>query len=247
VSAATRVFHVNVNCSDLDASLAWYRSLGLRPTVRTAPTRPQPGGAFGLDAVQWDAWILAGGDGYDAPVLDLLEWQVPGPGRPVGDGGFRRLRLGCTDRRAVEPASDPDGTRLTLEPADRPAVRGVTVACRDVAASRAFYEAALGLQALDERTLADDRGPAVFTVELEPTDGLIAARAANDLGICRLACTTGDLDADAARLDALGARRYSDPAALDMGPDLPPLRALFFADPDGTTLELIEPPGTPTG
>ena len=39
-----------------------------------------------------------------------------------------------------------------------------------------------------------------------------------------------------------GARRYSPPATLDMGPGLPPLRAVFFADPDGTTLELIEPP-----
>jgi hypothetical protein len=27
-----------------------------------------------------------------------------------------------------------------------------------------------------------------------------------------------------------------------MGPGLPTLRALFFADPDGTTIELIETP-----
>ena len=91
-----RFFHVNVNCSDLERSLAFYRDLvGLKPTVRTRPERPQPGGAFGLDEVQWDAWILAGDDAPHGVVLDLLEWQVPPPsGSPpatVTELGFARL------------------------------------------------------------------------------------------------------------------------------------------------------------
>lgn len=90
-----RFFHVNVNCSDLERSLVFYRDLvGLKPTVRTRPERPQPGGAFGLDEVQWDAWILSG-DAPDGVVLDLLEWQVPLPaGSPpatVTELGFARL------------------------------------------------------------------------------------------------------------------------------------------------------------
>ncbi|MYH71712.1 MAG: hypothetical protein F4153_03920 [Acidimicrobiia bacterium] len=78
-----RFFHVNVNCSDLERSLAFYRDLvGLKPTVRTRPERPQPGGAFGLDEVQWDAWILSGDDAPDGVVLDLLECRCRGqPGR----------------------------------------------------------------------------------------------------------------------------------------------------------------------
>lgn len=91
-----RFSHVNVNCSDLERSLAFYQDLvGLQPTVRTRPERPQPGGAFGLDEVQWDAWILSGDDAPDGAVLDLLEWQVPGPaGSPpatVTELGFGRL------------------------------------------------------------------------------------------------------------------------------------------------------------
>jgi hypothetical protein len=30
-----------------------------------------------------------------------------------------------------------------------------------------------------------------------------------------------------------------------MGPGIPPLRALMFEDPDGTVLELIQPPRRP--
>lgn len=90
-----RFFHVNVNCSDLARSLGFYRDhVGLTPTVRTRPERPQPGSAFGLKEVQWDAWMLAGDDAGGA-VLDLLEWKVPvGSGSPpesVFEMGFGRL------------------------------------------------------------------------------------------------------------------------------------------------------------
>jgi catechol 2,3-dioxygenase-like lactoylglutathione lyase family enzyme len=94
----SRVFHCNVNCSDLDRSLAFYGDLlGLTPGVRTAPTAPQPGGAFGLDTAQWDARILSGETGYDGVALDLLEWQVPPPSgtpyAPANHVGFTRLGL----------------------------------------------------------------------------------------------------------------------------------------------------------
>src|SRR5580704_16162148 len=90
-----RVFHVNVNCSKLETSVAFYRDrVGLTASVRTAPRHPQPGAAFGLDRVQWDAWIMAAGGGLDEVVVDLLEWKVPGPSRPRDPGGFQRLRVG---------------------------------------------------------------------------------------------------------------------------------------------------------
>jgi hypothetical protein len=53
---------------------------------------------------------------------------------------------------------------------------------------------------------------------------------------------TDDLARDDDTLRAAGVRCYSAPATLDMGPALPELRALFFADPDGATFELIETP-----
>jgi len=113
---ATRIFHINVNCSDLERSLRFYRDLlGLEATAHTYP-QPQPGGAFGLDTAQWDAWILADGRGLDAGVaVDLLEWQVPRPtGRPypsVANLGFGRLCLLTTDVEAAH-------TRLTAAGVD---------------------------------------------------------------------------------------------------------------------------------
>jgi catechol 2,3-dioxygenase-like lactoylglutathione lyase family enzyme len=98
----SRIYHVNVNCSDLARSRAFYTELlGLRPLTRTTPDAPQPGGAFGLDQVQWDAWILQGDEGSDGVVLDLLEWQVPRPtGTPATVAtatGFNRLCLSVPD------------------------------------------------------------------------------------------------------------------------------------------------------
>ena len=56
------VQHCNVNCRDLDRSVAFYRDeLGLTPLVRTAPS-PQDGAGFGLSGpVRWDAWMMSDG------------------------------------------------------------------------------------------------------------------------------------------------------------------------------------------
>ena len=93
---ASRVFHLNVNCSDLNRSRQFYCDLlGLKPQVQTKPEAPQPGGAFGLETAQWDAWILTDDRGFDGVAIDLLEWQVPRPaGQPypvANHLGFARL------------------------------------------------------------------------------------------------------------------------------------------------------------
>src|SRR5690606_33305126 len=66
-------------------------------------------------------------------------------------------------------------------------------------------------------------------------------RRANELGIFRMAWHTPDIDRDFAVLSDAGVTCYSPPAGLEMGPGIPPLRALFWGDPDGACLELIEP------
>jgi catechol 2,3-dioxygenase-like lactoylglutathione lyase family enzyme len=104
---ATRVIHVNVNCSELEQSLRFYRDLiGLTPSVHTQPERPQPGGAFGLDTTRWDAWILTDERGMEGGVaLDLLEWQEPRPSGAApaspAELGFSRVGLTSTDLDAL--------------------------------------------------------------------------------------------------------------------------------------------------
>lgn len=241
-----RIFHVNVNCSDLDTSFAFYRDVvGLTPAVRTTPDRPQPGAAFGLDAVQWDAWILRGAGGLDDVVVDLLEWKVPHPSRSDAPAGFQRLRLGMSPASPLRAPDgvDPDGTAFEIVGRDEPRVAGVVVGCSDLETSRDFYRTVLGLSPSGPATYSDARGPEVFSIELQAVPARPVPRVATDLGIYRLALLTDDLDHDA--LLTAGVQPYSPPATLDMGPGLPELRALFFPDPDGTTFELIEQPAAP--
>ena len=53
------VTHINVNCSDLERSMAFYRDLvGLAPQSHTKP-HPQEGAGFGLPGqVVWDAYLI---------------------------------------------------------------------------------------------------------------------------------------------------------------------------------------------
>jgi catechol 2,3-dioxygenase-like lactoylglutathione lyase family enzyme len=293
--APQRYFHVNVNCSDLERSLAFYRDLiGLTPTVRTTP-QPQPGAAFGLATAQWDAWILAGhGDGL---VLDLLQWLEPAPtgvpataanqlgfnrlaiATPELDAAFARLRAaGATvwsdpvplgpgsDRRYVI-CLDPDGTQIELVDGDRLRLSHLAINVADLAATEHHLVDVLGMTP----TRTFDTGPIPgtpfgmpgtvalqgalyadvttgFQIEaiswLDPAPVGHGARAANELGIFRVAMLTDDIARDHAGLVAAGVECYSPPAHLSMGPGLPDLQALFWGDPDGACFELIESPAS---
>jgi catechol 2,3-dioxygenase-like lactoylglutathione lyase family enzyme len=294
----TRIYHLNVNCSQLDRSLAFYRDLvGLTPTTRTAPDETQPGGAFGLDRVQWDAWMLLGDAGYASPVLDLLEWKVPRPAAAaVTDPtatGFNRLCITTPDLAALheklvdagadvwnEPVEvdltggrptemficgDPDGTQLEFLRGRDVRLSHVAINCADLERSTRYYEDVIGLTPLTSfgpvtmpgrlfRRATDVelrvqllQDPASgFMVELvewiEPRATAVPPRRANELGIFRMAWVTEDLDVDYDTLDEAGVECYAPPAALAMGPGLPVIRALFWNDPDGACLELIESP-----
>jgi glyoxylase I family protein len=100
------VVHVNANCSDLAASLRFYRDLvGLTPLSHTSPG-PQDGTGFGLPGkVRWDAWLLHDARGLAGPAVDLLEWKEPLPtGRPAAEAnhlGMFRLCLTAPDAAAM--------------------------------------------------------------------------------------------------------------------------------------------------
>ena len=222
------MIHINVNCSDLERSTAFYRdTLGLSVITHTAPEAPQDGAAFGLGQAQWDAYIMGGADGFGRPVVDLLQWIIPTPlPRPEADAcGFRVLRAGPSDGPGRH-LTDPDGTAVQLV-SGPPGFSGVVIGCSDLDASQRFYSEVVDLGDFVE--LVPGRGP--------------AAPHANTLGMWRLALSTDDIDRDVAFLRRAGVHCRSDAVAMSMGPGLPTIRFVLFSDPDGTTLELIQRPG----
>ena len=119
------VVHVNVNCTDLSRSLAFYRDLvGLEPLTHTNPL-PQGGAGFGLPGqVQWDAYLLHDERGLTGPALDLLEWKTPRPvGTPHPDAnalGMFRVCLSVPDVDATHARLSGAGVRCLSRPVTAP-------------------------------------------------------------------------------------------------------------------------------
>ena len=290
-----RIYHVNSNCTDLARSVALYEALGLRRTTRTVPSRPQPGDAFDLAEVAWDAWMLQSDDGFEGLSLDLLQWTTPpptgGPPPTVGQPGLNRLCLSTPDldgalERAIAAGAtlvggplhghgasgprtamirDLDGVPVQLFDGDTTSIAQVIVNCVDVDRSLAYYRDVLGLVPVGEvreipqpaelhgldvdgsvRTarLADSGSRFAVTLVqwLEPAvdPASVRVRAANELGLFRMAWATDDCARDEAVVRAAGSVPFAPTASLSVGDDLPLLQVLFWPGPDGECLELIE-------
>ena len=98
---------LNVNCSDLERSLGFYRDLlGLTQRARTPspPSRTAP--RSGSTQAQWDAWIMLDERGYDGVVVDLLEWQMPRPDGRADAGAA------TTSASAASASRRPTSTRV---------------------------------------------------------------------------------------------------------------------------------------
>jgi catechol 2,3-dioxygenase-like lactoylglutathione lyase family enzyme len=99
---ALESIHVNMNCSDLEKSLAWYTgNLGLEITGHAAPG-PQAGATFGFAGdCEWEAYFLSLPDQRGVFTLDLLQWKRPAPvGRPYDSAnnlGIYRVALVVDD------------------------------------------------------------------------------------------------------------------------------------------------------
>jgi catechol 2,3-dioxygenase-like lactoylglutathione lyase family enzyme len=294
----SRIYHVNSNCTDLSRSVAFYEALGLEAVTRTLPSRPQPGSAFGLDEVAWDAWMLQGDCAYDGLSLDLLQWTTPPPtgSAPTApwELGLHRLVVTVPELdqalREVEatggtvlagplpeitPAghsvptamvADPDGVPVQLEHGDDARIARVVVNVVDLDEALDYYVEVLGLRpagrweaASAEGTLFGVAGSietsradladsgSQFGVSLvqwhrpvAPDPGDRRIRAANELGLFRMAWATDDCARDEAVVRAAGSEPFAATGELSVGDDLPLLRVLFWPGPNGECLELIE-------
>src|ERR1700730_2576586 len=72
------IFHINVNCSNFDLSLEFYKVLGFRVVVDIPEgDKSESVKALGFDQGNFRAAIMQIGDDPRGARLDLIEWKSP--------------------------------------------------------------------------------------------------------------------------------------------------------------------------
>ena len=204
--------------------------------------------------------------GLRVPDIDSAAAQVVASGGSLWSDPHVHTQPNGTEIR-IALASDPDGTALELVEGGATALSFVSIVCRDLDASLAYYEALgfrevarfatdtpdgaqlriRGAVAMDEVVLAAPGGGDVLLILVgfrRPKCALAPRRAANALGVWRAAFLVADVDAAVATLAEHRIATMSQPVAMAMGPGFPELRFVCFRGPDAEVIELIEQPST---
>jgi catechol 2,3-dioxygenase-like lactoylglutathione lyase family enzyme len=185
---------------------------------------------------------------FSVPDLAAAEDGLAAAGRPVD-----RVHYGG---QSVVLTSDPHGTCLEVVEAHQPPTyRGVRINCTDLERSVEFYRAVLQLEADEPRTIVEDgerfrsrrlylpRQRETFSLELtqweQPAVTGTPYAAGNHAGIYRLAAAVDDMAASYADLKR-AVPTAPPPVDVDLGDDLVVMPAVFFPDPDGTVVELLQ-------
>jgi catechol 2,3-dioxygenase-like lactoylglutathione lyase family enzyme len=98
-----RIFHLNINCTNLERSLAFYQLLGFKVIIdfRDGMSSKEMAEAFGMQTAALKGVHLRLGDTPDATRIDLLEFTDPQPtGRPyphLYHTGIARICLKTTN------------------------------------------------------------------------------------------------------------------------------------------------------
>lgn len=118
---AMQIFHVNINCSNLERSLEFYKRLGFKEVIDFSPDgedgkdreegekelgEPQLGPALGLPSgAKARARLLMLGDNPRSARLDLIEWVDPRePGVPYETLTHLGIARFCMRVRDIEEA-----------------------------------------------------------------------------------------------------------------------------------------------
>jgi len=116
----TRLFHVAINSTDLDRSVAFYTKLGFEALQDRTVENPKLKEAFAVPCEQCRfVHLRLGGD--DATLLDIVEWGPPG----TADGittpaqnahGLTRIAVLTDSTDAVYEQLKADGAEFVTEP-----------------------------------------------------------------------------------------------------------------------------------
>jgi catechol 2,3-dioxygenase-like lactoylglutathione lyase family enzyme len=210
--------------------------------------------------------------GFEVPDLAAARTRVGAAGGRAASGQGSAGLAGA-EPSPLCGAWDPDGAPLWLQQGHAARLAFVELCVSDLERSLAFYEEVLGLTVRSAKEMAQVSGacldaqdplswtsvalvapgdPEGFRVALtrwdRPSSHGRAPGEPHRLGLYRMALLVADLESCHAELRGLGVARLTAPTTLDLGPACPAphCRALFFADPDGACLELIEIPSAPS-
>jgi catechol 2,3-dioxygenase-like lactoylglutathione lyase family enzyme len=133
----SRIFHFNINCSNLDRTLAFYQMLGYKVVLdfREGMESREMAEAFGLDAADLKGVHIRLGDSEDATRIDLLEFKEPAPsGTPyphLAHTGIARMCLKTTDIQKAYQILSGEGVQFLSEPKRLPGTNVSIVCFRD--------------------------------------------------------------------------------------------------------------------
>jgi catechol 2,3-dioxygenase-like lactoylglutathione lyase family enzyme len=129
-----RIFHFNINCTDLNRSLAFYELLGFKIILdfREGMASKEMADAFGLRTANLKGVHLRLGDAPNATRIDLLEFTDPAPsGQPyanLAQTGIARMCLKTTDIQRDYRELLAKGVKFLSEPKRLPGT-AVSIVC----------------------------------------------------------------------------------------------------------------------
>ena len=118
----SRIFHIAVNVTDLDRSVAFYKRLGFQVLADRTVANEHLSKAFVVPSTECRFVHLRLGDDEQATVLDVVEWFDPptaeGPGVPMqNQTGITRFAVLTEDTDRVYRELSAEGVRFLTEPA----------------------------------------------------------------------------------------------------------------------------------
>ena len=128
------IFHCNVNCTDLDRSLAFYEMLGFKVVLdfKDGMSSEAMAKAFGMSQAKIRGVHLALGNNSTAPRIDLVEFQAPNTeGKPyphLYHTGIARICLRTNNIHQVYKNLLSKSVNFFSEPQTMPGT-SVTIAC----------------------------------------------------------------------------------------------------------------------
>ena len=129
-----RIFHFNINCANLNRSVAFYELLGFKIILdfREGMVSKEMADAFGMQTANLKGVHLRLGDAADATRIDLLEFKDPAPsGQPyphLGHTGIARMCLKTTNMQRDYQDLSAKGVKFISEPKKLPGT-SVSIVC----------------------------------------------------------------------------------------------------------------------